>query len=82
LNLLVAASEVFQNALRHGNGPTALRAGLVDGWFACEIEDRGPGIDGPLAGYLPPTPGRPGREGRWIARQLASRRELTPARPG
>jgi anti-sigma regulatory factor (Ser/Thr protein kinase) len=82
VNMLVAASEVFQNALQHGNGPAALRAGLVDGWFVCEIEDRGPGIDDPLAGYLPPTPGRPGREGLWIARQLVSRLELIPAQPG
>ena len=61
--MLVAANEVFGNALRHGDGPTALRAGLVDGWFVCEIEDEGPGIDDPLAGYLPPTPGRSGRGG-------------------
>jgi anti-sigma regulatory factor (Ser/Thr protein kinase) len=82
VNLLVAASEVFDNALRHGSGPTALRAGLVDGWFVCEIEDRGPGLDDPLAGYVPPTPGQPGREGLWIARQLVSRLELIPAQPG
>jgi len=82
VNMLVAANEVFDNALRHGGGPTALRAGLVDGWFVCEIADRGPGIDDPLAGYVPPTPGQPGREGLWIARQLVSRLELIPAEPG
>ena len=82
VNLLVAASEVFDNALRHGNGATGLRAGLVDGWFVCEIEDRGPGLADPLAGYVPPTPGQPGREGLWIARQLVSRLELIPAQPG
>ncbi len=82
VNMLVAANEVFDNALRHGGGPTALRAGLVDGWFVCEIADRGPGLDDPLAGYVPPTPGQPGREGLWIARQLVSRLELIPAEPG
>jgi anti-sigma regulatory factor (Ser/Thr protein kinase) len=82
MNMLVAAQEVFENALQHGNGPTALRAGLVDGWFACEVEDRGPGLDDPLAGYVPPTPGQPGRAGLWIARQLVSRLELIPAEPG
>jgi anti-sigma regulatory factor (Ser/Thr protein kinase) len=80
--MLVAANEVFENALRHGGGPTALRAGLVEGWFVCEIEDSGPGLDDPLAGYVPPTPGRPGGEGLWIARQLVSRLELIPAQPG
>jgi anti-sigma regulatory factor (Ser/Thr protein kinase) len=83
VNMLVAANEVFDNALRHGGGPTALRAGLIDGWFVCEIVDRGPGLDDPLAGYVPPTPGQPGRrEGLWIARQLVSRLELIPADPG
>ena len=82
VNMLVAANEVFDNALRHGGGPTALRAGLIDGWFVCEIADRGPGLDDPLAGYVPPTPGQPGREGLWIARQLVSRLELIPAEPG
>jgi len=82
VNMLVAANEVFENALRHGGGPTALRAGLVDGWFVCEIADRGPGLDDPLAGYVPPTPGQPGREGLWISRRLVSRLELIPTEPG
>ena len=82
VNMLVAASQVFDNALRHGGGATALRAGLVDGWFVCEVEDEGPGLDDPLAGYVPPTAGQRGREGLWIARQLVSRLELMPAQPG
>jgi anti-sigma regulatory factor (Ser/Thr protein kinase) len=82
LNMLVAALEVFENAIRHGGGPSALRAGLVDGWFVCEIEDSGPGLDDPLAGYVPPTPGQSGGEGLWIARRLVSRLELIPAEPG
>ena len=82
LNMLVAALEVFENAIRHGGGPCALRAGLVDGWFVCEIEDSGSGLDDPLAGYVPPTPGKSGGEGLWIARRLVSRLELIPADPG
>jgi anti-sigma regulatory factor (Ser/Thr protein kinase) len=82
VNMLIAASQVFDNALRHGGGATALRTGLVDGWFVCEIEDRGPGLDDPLAGYVPPAPDQPGRQGLWIARQLATRLELITARPG
>jgi anti-sigma regulatory factor (Ser/Thr protein kinase) len=81
VNMLVAANEVFENALRYGGGPTALRAGLVDGWFVCEIADRGPGLDDPLAGYVPPT-GQPGHEGLWISRRLVSRLELIPTEPG
>jgi anti-sigma regulatory factor (Ser/Thr protein kinase) len=82
VNMLIAASEVFDNALRHGGGPTDLRAGLVDGWFVCEIEDHGPGLDDQLAGYVPPAPGRPGREGLWLARQLVTRLDLISAQPG
>jgi len=82
LNMLVAASQVFDNALQHGGGPTALRAGLVDGWFVCEVEDHGPGLDDPIAGYVPPTPGQSGGEGLWIARQVVTRLELISAQPG
>ncbi len=82
LNMLVAANEVFENAIEHAGGPSALRAGLVDGWFVCEIEDHGPGLDDPLAGYLPPAPEEHRRAGLWLARQLVSRLELIPAERG
>jgi anti-sigma regulatory factor (Ser/Thr protein kinase) len=82
LDLLLAASEVFENARRHGGGATRVRAGLVDGWFACEIEDRGPGLDDPLAGYLPPGAEEAHGEGLWIARRLVRRLELLDNAPG
>jgi anti-sigma regulatory factor (Ser/Thr protein kinase) len=82
LDLLVAASEVFENARRHGGGVSRVRAGLVDGWFACEIEDQGPGLDDPLAGYLPPRPEQAQGEGLWIARRLVRRLELLDNAPG
>jgi anti-sigma regulatory factor (Ser/Thr protein kinase) len=82
LDLLLAASEVFENARRHGGGATRVRAGLVDGWFACEIEDRGPGLDDPLAGYLPPGADEAHGQGLWIARRLVRRLELLDNTPG
>jgi anti-sigma regulatory factor (Ser/Thr protein kinase) len=82
VNMLVAANEVFENALEHGGGPSALRAGLVEGWFVCEVEDGGPGLDDPLAGYVPPTTAEHRRAGLWLARRLTSRLELIPAEPG
>ena len=82
LDLLVAANEVFENARRHGGGVTRVRAGLLDGWFACEIEDRGPGLDDPLAGYLPPRSEQARGEGLWIARRLVRRLELLDNTPG
>jgi anti-sigma regulatory factor (Ser/Thr protein kinase) len=82
VNMLIAANEVFENALQHAGGPTALRAGRVDGWFVCEIADSGPGLADPLAGYVPPTPGEPSGEGLWISRQRVSRLELIATDPG
>jgi len=68
LEMLVAATEVATNAVRHGGGIEEVRVGRVDGRFVCEVIDRGGGFDDPVAGYLPPRPGR-GR-GLWVARQL------------
>jgi anti-sigma regulatory factor (Ser/Thr protein kinase) len=82
LDMLVAASEVFANAVRHGGGVSMLRAGVVEGVFVCEISDDGPGTDDPLAGYLPPRPDEGRGAGLWIARQLVSRLELLSSGSG
>ena len=82
MDMLVAASEVFENAVRYGGGVHRVRAGLVEGWFVCEIEDRGPGLEDPLAGYLPPRPERARGAGLWVARRLVRRLELIDNRPG
>ena len=82
MDMIVAANEVFENALRYGGGVHRVRAGLVEGWFVCEIEDRGPGLDDPLAGYLPPRPERARGAGLWVARRLVRRLELVDNRPG
>jgi anti-sigma regulatory factor (Ser/Thr protein kinase) len=73
LDMLVAATEVFANAMRHGGGVSRMRTGMVEGRFVCEISDSGSGLDDPLAGYLPPRPGHGRGAGLWIARQLATR---------
>jgi anti-sigma regulatory factor (Ser/Thr protein kinase) len=82
LDMLVAANEIAVNSFEHGGGPTALRVGLVDGRFVCEISDRGPGFDDPLVGYLPPRAGDGRGAGIWTARQLTSRLELIPGADG
>jgi anti-sigma regulatory factor (Ser/Thr protein kinase) len=81
-DMLVAATEVFENARRHGGGTSQVRAGLVNGWFMCEIGDRGPGLDDPIAGYRPPKPEHARGEGLWIARNLVRRLELLDNQPG
>jgi anti-sigma regulatory factor (Ser/Thr protein kinase) len=75
-DLMVAAREVLSNAERFGNGVRALRVGCVGGQLVCEVTDGGPGIDDPLAGYVPPRPLTGDGAGLWIARQLTTRLEL------
>ena len=75
-DMLVAATEVAINARRHGGGITGLRAGNVEGRFVCEISDAGPGLNNPLAGYLPPPRVHSSGAGLWLARQLTLRIEL------
>ncbi|MCW0214293.1 MAG: sensor histidine kinase [Pseudonocardia sp.] len=68
LDMLLAAGEIADNALRHGGGVRAVRVGRVSGRFACEIVDAGRGFDDPAAGYRAPRAGS--GSGLWIARRL------------
>jgi len=80
--MLLAAGEVLTNALEHSTGTPRLRVGCVGDRFVCEISDDGPGLDDPLAGYLPPSADGRGGAGLWVARQLTSRLELIPRTDG
>ena len=78
--MLIATGEVLANAQTYGCGVRALRVGPVGERFVCEIADHGPGLDDPLAGYLPPRPGR--GAGLWLARQLTRRLEMISTQRG
>jgi anti-sigma regulatory factor (Ser/Thr protein kinase) len=67
LDMLLAASEVFANALTHGRGVRDVRVGRADGRLVCEIVDAGEGFEDPAAGFLAPRPGV--GTGLWVARQ-------------
>jgi anti-sigma regulatory factor (Ser/Thr protein kinase) len=67
--LLVAATEVAGNSVRHGGGSGTLRTWAEDGEFICEFHDAGH-IDNPLAGRVRPTPRQPGGRGLWLVHQL------------
>src|SRR4051812_33649723 len=75
-SMLFAAAEVLDNASHYGGGVRAVRMGRVRDNFVCEISDHGPGLDDPLAGYLPPYPGNGRGAGLWVARQLTERLEM------
>jgi anti-sigma regulatory factor (Ser/Thr protein kinase) len=81
-NMLIAAGEVLSNARRHGGNTVGVSVGRVGDRFVCEVSDDGPGIDNPLAGYLPPRPGHADGAGLWVARQLTRRLELVPSPRG
>jgi anti-sigma regulatory factor (Ser/Thr protein kinase) len=68
LDMLVAASEIAENAVVHGGGIRAVRVGRAGGRFVCEVVDAGDGFDDPAAGFLAPREGA--GTGLWIARQL------------
>jgi anti-sigma regulatory factor (Ser/Thr protein kinase) len=74
LDMVVATTEILTNALTHGQGVRAVRAGRLHGRYACEVVDRGPGFEDPSAGYVPPRrsggSGASGGSGLWVARQL------------
>ncbi|MEA2295276.1 MAG: hypothetical protein QOE86_2915, partial [Solirubrobacteraceae bacterium] len=80
LDMLVAATEVAANALRHGSGIEDVRVGRAEGRFVCEVIDRGGGFDDPVAGYRVPRQGT--GSGLWIARQLTWRVEAFRSRRG
>jgi anti-sigma regulatory factor (Ser/Thr protein kinase) len=80
MEMLLAATELADNASRHGGGIQDVRVGTVDSRFVCEIVDRGPGFDDPTAGYLAPRPGL--GSGLWVARQLTWQIEFLRAAAG
>jgi len=81
-DLVLAACEVLHNVCQHGGGAPAVRLGWVGEELACEISDGGPGLDDPLAGYVPPAPGQREGVGLWVARQLTRRLELISSTGG
>jgi anti-sigma regulatory factor (Ser/Thr protein kinase) len=67
--LLVAATEVAANSVRHGGGGGTLRTWSTDSWFVCEFHDSGY-ISDPLAGRVRPALGQIGGHGLWLTQQL------------
>jgi anti-sigma regulatory factor (Ser/Thr protein kinase) len=74
VDLMLAATELANNAMQHGGGIQTVRVGHAQGRFVCEIVDRGDGFDDPAAGYLAPREGI--GAGLWVARQLTWRIEF------
>ncbi|MGY1802557.1 anti-sigma factor RsbA family regulatory protein [Blastococcus sp. SYSU D00922] len=76
---LLAVDEMTSNAVRHGKPPVGLRLWVADDRIVCSIDDRGPGLTDPFAGYGP-AHGEDlsrGGMGLWLARQLCDHVDLT-----
>jgi anti-sigma regulatory factor (Ser/Thr protein kinase) len=72
-HLLIVASELATNAIRHGGGIGRLRLWHHGDVLFCQVSDDGPGITDPNLGTAPPEPVRDdGGRGLWICRQLST----------
>jgi anti-sigma regulatory factor (Ser/Thr protein kinase) len=80
--MLAAVGEVLANAHRYGGGARAVRVGRAGDRFVCEISDHGPGLDDPVAGYIPPTSPYAHGAGLWVARQMTRRVDMMSTERG
>ena len=72
VTVVLVASELAANALRHGGGAGQLRMWRDGTLLYCQVVDHGPGIAGPRLGESPPDPNAVDGRGLWICRQLSS----------
>jgi anti-sigma regulatory factor (Ser/Thr protein kinase) len=70
-DLVLAVSEVVDNALRHGRPPVRFRLWAGSGHMVVTVHDTGDGVGDPFAGLLPAARHIGGR-GLWIAHQICS----------
>ncbi len=68
--VLIVASELATNAVRHGGGGGRLRLWAAGGRLRCEVTDSGRGLADMTAGTERPAPTAPGGRGLWISREL------------
>ncbi len=81
--LLVVATELATNAIRHGGTMGQLRLWRVDEAIFCQVIDDGPGIAKPDQAGTQPVPlnADEGR-GLWIVRQLSDQLVIDNRHPG
>jgi anti-sigma regulatory factor (Ser/Thr protein kinase) len=69
--LLIVASELATNAVRHGGGSGRLQLELTHDRLFCRVSDEGPGISDLQRGHERPAPTAIGGRGLWLCRQLS-----------
>jgi anti-sigma regulatory factor (Ser/Thr protein kinase) len=74
-DLVIAASEVAANTLRHTTGGGVVRLWETDAELICQLEDGGH-ISDPLAGHWRPAGDAPGGQGLWLVNQVCDLAEI------
>lgn len=77
-DMAVAVTEVVTNAWQAGAQHVDVACWYVDGEAGVQVDDDGPGLRDPLAGYRRPAPSDERGRGLWIARQLADVLDVWP----
>jgi anti-sigma regulatory factor (Ser/Thr protein kinase) len=80
--LVLVASELATNAVRHGGGTGRLRLWRSSDQLVCEVSDKGAGISNPDIGAGPVEPTAMGGRGLWICRALSDTITIAAGRPG
>jgi anti-sigma regulatory factor (Ser/Thr protein kinase) len=81
MDLVIAASEVAANTLRHTGAGGVARVWRTDCELLCQIEDNGY-IRDPLAGYHRPAEGLTGGQGLWLVNQVCDLVEIRTSQTG
>jgi anti-sigma regulatory factor (Ser/Thr protein kinase) len=74
-DLVIAASEVAANTLKHTGGAGLVRVWVTRDEILCQFDDSGY-IRNPLAGYGRPAGDEPGGQGLWLVNQVCDLAEI------
>jgi anti-sigma regulatory factor (Ser/Thr protein kinase) len=74
-DLVIAASEVAANTLKHTGGAGLVRVWVTRDEILCQFDDSGY-IENPLAGYGRPSGDEPGGQGLWLVNQVCDLAEI------
>lgn len=80
-DLVIAASEVAANTLKHTGGPGLVRVWVTSDEILCQFDDSGY-ISEPLAGYGRPAADEPGGQGLWLVNQVCDLAEIRSSAAG
>jgi anti-sigma regulatory factor (Ser/Thr protein kinase) len=80
-DLVIAASEVAANTLKHTDSGGTVRIWVTTGEVLCQFDDSGY-IGDPLAGYGRPSGDVPGGQGLWLVNQICDLAEIRTSAVG